>query len=197
MCRLLCRLISGHTGNSGERWGSDRPSFRGVVVLENRAHFLENSGFSPYFYQVIGRGAGIRTRDLLRPRQARYQAALRPDRRRERRPKRFVNRELGSTKSGTDSPACPSIPPQNPEKRPQKWPHSAKRLHHSTPFPLEGRSGWIPTSGWTLSPPRHPRPTVAHRPPQVRAVPEPALRQPRPPAPRPSRGPGPSRRRVG
>ena len=69
MCRLLCRLISGHTGNSGEKWGSDRPSFRGVVVLENRARFLETSGFSAYFNEVVGQGAGIRTRDLLRPRQ--------------------------------------------------------------------------------------------------------------------------------
>ena len=29
---------------------------------------------------LIGRGGGIRTRDPLRPRQVRYQAALRPDR---------------------------------------------------------------------------------------------------------------------
>ena len=32
------------------------------------------------------RGGGIRTRDLLRPRQARYQAALRPGKQRSRRP---------------------------------------------------------------------------------------------------------------
>jgi hypothetical protein len=33
----------------------------------------------PYFIDSIGRGGRIRTADPLRPRQVRYQAALRPD----------------------------------------------------------------------------------------------------------------------
>ena len=34
--------------------------------------------YGPAFSRSIHRGAGIRTRDLLLPKQARYQAALRP-----------------------------------------------------------------------------------------------------------------------
>ena len=134
MCRLLCRLISGHTGNSGERWGSDRPSFRGVVVLENRAHFLENSGFSPYFYQVIGRGAGIRTRDLPAPKAGALPGCATPRQKTRKTAQTVRQQRVREHEKRNGFPACPSIPPQNPEKRPQKWPHSAKRLHHSTPF---------------------------------------------------------------
>ena len=44
----------------------------------NRAGLKGNSTILALFTGEGSRGAEIRTRDLLRPRQARYQAALRP-----------------------------------------------------------------------------------------------------------------------
>ncbi len=38
-------------------------------------------GVEPYVADLVGRGGAIRTPDPLRPRQVRYQAALRPDKR--------------------------------------------------------------------------------------------------------------------
>ena len=56
---------------------------RKIPYPQNRLHSIQRPTPSwPYFIDSIGRGGAIRTPDPLRPRQVRYQAALRPDYRR-------------------------------------------------------------------------------------------------------------------
>jgi hypothetical protein len=73
-------------GKRGE-WG---PSVSGAIVQRAAPKFTRNLTVCREILRVIGRGAGIRTRDLLRPRQARYQAALRPDIRQEKEGKSLI-----------------------------------------------------------------------------------------------------------
>ena len=79
----MVKFILGRS--SGVLFGPPLVGFRGVLrgIEGNRARNSNrpeslNSGLL-IFLGVIGRGDWIRTSDPLRPRQVRYQAALRPD----------------------------------------------------------------------------------------------------------------------
>jgi hypothetical protein len=53
---------------------------RGGYVTIRVTIAISSQQHQPQLVDCNGRGGGIRTRDPLRPRQVRYQAALRPDR---------------------------------------------------------------------------------------------------------------------
>src|SRR6188508_3004431 len=118
----MVKFILGRSG--GVLFGPPLVGFRGVLrgIEGNRARNSNrpeslNSGLL-IFLGVIGRGDWIRTSDPLRPRQVRYQAALRPD---LNSPRILRDRELESVRLSQNCRMAVTV--SNSPGSPSPWTH--------------------------------------------------------------------------
>ena len=86
MKREALTKINRQANESGPGFGTVQPNEEGVLAQfwhsrgDGKAKSMEGQMNNSFvFKECFGRGGEIRTHDPLRPRQVRYQAALRPD----------------------------------------------------------------------------------------------------------------------